>query len=177
MSTHSGSAPFKSQTGASMVEVAVSMGVLIVVLLSTGFGLMRSYAFRTESFDAYRAMVLTRDMIADAQERANLPQDLVNDEGIGAMYAYYNLREFPLIEMPGTTVRVSVFADEAGVPAELGGPQDLNYDGDSQDDLSNASNGTDLKTVPMRFELLTSASAPAVSMTIYRLVTTTIVGE
>ena len=67
------------------------------------------------------------------------------------------------------------FANEAAVPPELGGPQDLNFDGDADDDLANQSNGTDLKLVPIILKMTFGASVAGdrQSLTVYRLVSKT----
>ena len=59
------------------------------------------------------------------------------------------------------------------MPSTLGGPQDLNYDGDSFDVLNNVSAGTDLKIVPVTLSLTYTVENVTQTMTIDRLITKT----
>jgi hypothetical protein len=124
-------------------------------------------AQRDESSESYRAVSAVRDMIAEVQEIANLDQDLANQVGIGAIYSRYHATSRAVPGLASGSIDFTCFANEATVPAILGGPQDLNFDGDAGDDLGNQGAGTDLKLVPMR---VTVTFANGNSLTMHRLI-------
>lgn len=135
--------------GFSLIELTVSLSLLVIVSLAASLTLVSGMKHRRESFQMYRARGAIRDLAAEIQETANLPQDLSNQEGIGAVYIKYNNQTFPIAALPAATITVQCFANEATVPANLGGPQDLNFDGDAQDNLGNQSAGSDMKLIPV----------------------------
>jgi prepilin-type N-terminal cleavage/methylation domain-containing protein len=135
--------------GFSLIELTVSLSLLVIVSLAASLTLVSGMKHRRESFQMYRARGAIRDLAAEIQETANLPQDLPNQEGIGAVYTKYNNQTFPIAALPAATITVQCFANEATVPANLGGPQDLNFDGDAQDNLGNQSAGSDMKLIPV----------------------------
>lgn len=161
------------EAGLSLIEVLVTVTVLTVVLLSTGMTLLRGYGQRRESFQAYLAANAVRDLMAEIQETANLDQDLGALEGIGAVYQRYHNQTFNVPSLPNGQIVVFCYANEATVPASLGGPQDLNFDGDAADDAGAAS-GTDLKLVPLRMTVTSEQDSQTLySMVVHRLVTQT----
>jgi Tfp pilus assembly protein PilV len=164
-----------SERGLSLIEVTVALSLFLVLILSVFLTLMRGMEHRQQSLADYRAMSALRDMVADIQETANAPQDLTNALGIGAVFLKYNALTFPVSTLTSGQIAITCYPNEAAIPVELGGPQDLNFDGDPSDDLGNVSAGTDLKLVPMTLTL-SYFNAPDNStrtMTMYRLITKT----
>ena len=159
--------------GFTLVEVATATSVFTVIALAVSVALMRGMEHRRQSFLRYRALNALRDMVAKIQETANLPQDLPNQIGIGAVYPCYHDQTLTVPDLPSGEVSITCFADENTVPAELGGPQDLNYDGDALDNLANVSNGSDLKLVPMTLTLTFTEGGVDSSLTMNRLLTKT----
>ncbi|MGE3166178.1 MAG: prepilin-type N-terminal cleavage/methylation domain-containing protein [Planctomycetota bacterium] len=135
-------------SGMSLIELSVSLTVLSVVVVSTGMTLTSGIRERQESLDDLRALSAVRTLIAEIQEVTNGVPDPTQNTGPGAIFGLYDGQSLTIDGLDGATIDVSCFADETAVPAELGGPQDLNFDGDAQDQLDNQSNGTDLKAVP-----------------------------
>lgn len=161
------------ESGLSLVEILVAVTVLSVVLLSTGLTLLRGYGQRRESFQAYLAANAVRDLMADIQATANLDQDLGALEGIGAVYQKYHNQTFNVPSLPAGQIVVFCYGNEGTVPTALGGPQDLNFDGDAVDDATVAA-GSDLKLVPLRVTVTSSQdSTQLYSMVVHRLVTQT----
>ena len=160
-------------SGIGLVELSVAMAVLLVISVSVSWSLVRGENSRRNSFDSYRAMSALRDFVAEMQNVANQPQNLPAQEGIGALYARYGGTTWNVPELPSAQVTVTCFANEATVPAELGGPQDLNFDGDNEDNLGNQSNGTDLKLVPVRLDVTFDEGDGAQTLTMHRLITQT----
>jgi hypothetical protein len=56
------------------------------------------------------------------------------------------------------------------VPAELGGPQDLNFDGDAQDNLTAVGSSVDLKLVPMTITVTFGDGSPQQTIVAHRLI-------
>jgi len=164
-----------SECGLSLVEVAVSLSLFLVLIISVFMTIMGGIEHRQQSLEDYRAMSALRDMVAGVQETANLPQDLPNNIGIGAIYLKYNAKTFPVSSLSSGQIAVTCFANEVTVPSTFGGAQDLNFDGDPNDDLGNLSAGTDLKLVPMTLTLsyVSSSDNSARTMTLNRLITKT----
>ncbi len=141
------------ERGVTLVELTMAVSLFIIVAVSAYFSLMHTVQHSDESFDDYVALVALRDLAADIQETANRDQDLVAGVGIGAVYDTYHDQKFTSTVLDNATISVICHANEAFVPDSLGGPQDLNFDGDSQDDLGNQSNGSDLLLVPMELTI------------------------
>ncbi len=163
-----------SSKGLTLIEIVISMSIFLVFVLPVAITLLRGMEHREFSFQNYRAMNSLRDKAAEIQETANLKQDLAAQEGIGAIYAKYDNKTFSIPEVSGGQISVTCFADEATVPTALGGPQDLNFDNDAQDNLGNQSNGTDLKLVPMTLTITFGDDTPQQTLTIHRLITKTV---
>ncbi len=161
------------QRGVSLVEVVIALAVFTMIALAVSMTLMRGIDHREQAFQMYRALNAVRNVISDIQEIANLPQDLVAGVGIGAIYDRYDGTTIAVTDLPSGQVAIDCFADEANVPAVFGGPQDLNFDNDVQDDLGNISNGTDLKLVPMTLTLTFVDGSFTQTMTAHRLITKT----
>ncbi len=161
------------ERGVSLVEVVMALAVFTMISLAVSMTLMRGIGHREQSFQMYRALNAVRNVIADVQDVANQLQDLPAGVGIGAVYARYDGTTVTIDDLPSGQVAIVCFADEANVPAVFGGPQDLNYDNDAQDDLGNISNGSDLKLVPMTLTLTFVDGSVSQTMTVHRLITKT----
>ncbi len=161
------------ERGVSLVEVVMALAVFTMISLAVSMTLMRGIGYREQSFQMYRALNAVRNVVADIQDVANQPQDLTAAVGIGAVYARYDGTTVTIDDLPSGQVAIVCFADEANVPAVFGGPQDLNYDNDAQDDLGNISNGSDLKLVPMTLTLTFLDGSVTQTMTVHRLITKT----
>lgn len=158
------------QQGFSLVEVVTAMFVFVVVAISVGSTLVHGVRAQATFNNRYLAMSEVRGLMADVQEIANLAQDLPAKEGVGAIYDRFNGATIPV---NGGQVLVTCYANEATIPTVLGGPQDLNFDGDNADDLGNQSNGSDLKLIPMQFSVTFDAGGYTDTFEIYRLVAKT----
>ncbi len=163
----------RSQEGLTLIELTVAAGVLSFIIVAAGMTLFRGVGQREGSFENYRAVGQLRNFVAEVQQTANFPNDLTQQEGVGALYAKYHDQTFTVPELPSGQIMVFVFANEATVPAILGGPQDLNFDGDAADDLGNVSVGSDLKLVPMRITLNYGDGNSPQTTTSFRLFTNT----
>ena len=161
------------ERGLALLEISVSIALFGLIVLAGVITLMTGVEQRRQSFLAYRATQAIRDIVADMQETANLPQNLANNEGIGAVYNKYHNQTFTLADLPSGQLSVTCHADEASVPAALGGPQDLNFDGDAQDNLGNASAGTDLLLFPMTLTVQYAEGNETFSVTAHRLLAQT----
>ncbi|MCA8962830.1 MAG: prepilin-type N-terminal cleavage/methylation domain-containing protein [Planctomycetes bacterium] len=162
-----------AQRGLSLVEILIALTVFGAFLLATGTTLVGGIAQRRYTFNSYQTISVARNFLADVQEIANMPQDLIADQGVGALYKLYEDRTFTTNVIPNGQITVTIHANETSVPAELGGPQDLNFDGDANDDLDNPAAGTDLVLVPMEVTISFGAGSEQGSITIYRLITNT----
>lgn len=161
------------EQGVSLVEVAIALAVFTTIALAVSMTLMRGIDHREQSYQMYRALNAVRNVVADIQDVANQPQDLVAGVGIGAIYSRFDGATITIDDLPSGQVVIDCFADEANVPAVFGGPQDLNFDNDAQDDLGNVSNGSDLKLVPMTLTLTFLDGSVTQTMTVHRLITKT----
>ncbi|MFN0058367.1 MAG: prepilin-type N-terminal cleavage/methylation domain-containing protein [Planctomycetota bacterium] len=159
--------------GLSLIEVTVALTVLALILMTSGGTILAGMNQRRECFQSYQAMSAVRDLVAEMQDVANLPQDLLNGEGIGAIFGRYTAQSVSVTTLNSANIAVTCHPNETTVPAELGGPQDLNFDGDALDDLGNLSAGTDLKIVPMTLTVTFGAGSAARSMTFHRLIAQT----
>ena len=140
-------------TGISLVEITLALSVFGVISVGATSTLLSGASYREDSFDTYRAASALRDFLADVQATANAPQNLTLQQGVGAIYDKYHDQTFTVSSLPAASITVTAYATETSVPIALGGPQDLNFDGDAQDDLSNQSNGADLRLVPLTLVL------------------------
>ena len=161
----------ESRLGLTLVEVMVSLGVFTMILLASGMTLVHGMKHQEDSSQTYRAMNGLCDLLAEIQETANLPGSVSSQQGIGAIYDRYHGQAFPVPDLPSGQILVTCFADEATLPAALGGPHDLDFDGDAGDNLVFAS--SELKLVPMTLTLTFVQAGASQAMTIHRLVTRT----
>ncbi len=159
------------QRGIALVEVAVSLSVFTIIAVPVAITLLRSMEYDGQSHQMYLATSALRDRIADVQETANLAQNLVAEEGIGAVYDKYDGQTFTVAALPSGQISFECYADEAAVPVSLGGPQDLNFDGDATDNLTAV--GFDLRLVPMVLTLTFAAGGGSQTIIMHRLITQT----
>ena len=161
------------EAGLSLVEVACSMAVFSIVLLSVGMTLVSGIDQRRESFNTYLAMNALRNKVAEVQDTANQPQDLSTGVGIGAIFNRFNTASATVSTLKSGQITTTCYAQENAVPTKLGGLIDLNLDGDTADLLDNASAGTDLKLVPMEFSVSYVEDGVTVTKVVDRLITQT----
>ncbi len=161
------------ERGVSLVEVVMALAVFTMISLAVSMTLVRGIDHREQSYQMYRALNAVRNVVAGIQDVANQPQDLAAQVGIGAVYNRYDGTTVTIDDLPSGEVAIDCFADEANVPAVFGGPQDLNFDNDAQDDLGNISNGSDLKLVPMTLTLTFVDGSVTQTMEVHRLITKT----
>ena len=162
-----------SSSGFTLVELAVAGVILVVLTLAVGTTLVQGIKQRRESLGSFQSLIGVRDVLAEIQETANLPQDLTVQKGIGAIYQKYHGTTIPVPDLPSGEVTITCFPNEAQVPAILGGPQDLNFDGDAADNLGIQSNGSDLKLIPMFLDVTFDGGGFQQLFTVHRLVTRT----
>ena len=155
------------------MEIAASLAIFAVLILSVLMTLTQGIVHRRETFESYLAMQSLRDQIAYAQGTANEPQDLTLQVGIGAVFSKFSGVTTAMPQLDSGQVDVTVYSTEASVPAVLGGPQDLNFDGDTGDVLGNISAGTDMKLIPMTFTATYTEGSNTVTLTAHRLIAQT----
>jgi len=158
------------RAGFSLLEVAMALTLLTVIGLTAHTAILRSRQVQASSFDSFVAPSVLRDKVAEIQSIANEPQDLANLVGIGSVFAQFDGQSTDVPVLPSGTITVTCFPNESKVPDELGGPQDLNFDGDAYDDLGNQSKGTDLKLVPLELVVEFDAGQYTRSVSLYRLI-------
>ena len=137
------------ESGFSLVEVLIASTILLVSLVTTGFTILSGVQSQDESEVSTTALRAVRDLCAEIQAEANLENDLLAMVGMSGIYENYDNTTRAIPELPNGTITIRCFAHEGLVPAELGGPQDLNFDGDVGDDHTIAS-GTDLRLAPIQ---------------------------
>jgi hypothetical protein len=89
-----------SSAGITLVEATLSIAVFSLFAIPVLVTLMHGVRQSRESFEAYRAAVALRDKVAEIQDVANQPDDLVNQLGIAAIYSRYNGQS---LTVPGVT--------------------------------------------------------------------------
>ena len=114
-----------------MIELTVSATIFALALLSTGLTLLHGVRSQDESTVYSDSLRAVRSVFAEVQQMVNQPQDLSTFQGISAVYTLYNGSTRAVPNLPNGTVAITVYPNEATVPAELGGPQDLNFDGEA----------------------------------------------
>lgn len=159
--------------GLSLVEVVVGMVILATVSVAASLTLVSGIRHRREAFDRYTATTALRDLIAEIQDVANQKEDPVAGTGVSSLHAIYDGATLSVPSVSNGQAVVICHANELIVPPELGGPQDLNFDGDADDDLSTVQGGSDLKLVPMTIALTFESHGTAQTITSHRLITKT----
>lgn len=137
----------------SVYEVTALMGVLCFVAIVIAVAGMESFERRQASAQVYFTQSLLGEMLEEIQEVADAPAHAGRKMGIGAVCDRYDGRKFFPAELPGARILVKCYRNEATVPESLGGPQDLNLDGDVIDDFSPRTSGTKLRVVPIELNL------------------------
>lgn len=161
------------QRGSSLIEVMIACSLLSMLMLGVAGMFFAELRHMETCKVSYEALTALRSFLADAQGIANADEDLANQQGIGAVYNRFHGKTLPAPNFPEGRITIKCFADEATVPGELGGPQDLNFDGDSEDNLGGQTNGYDLRLVPMMCLLTYRARNQTLSIPGYRLVSKT----
>ena len=159
--------------GFSLIEVVFAAAIFATALMTTGLTLLQGARSQDESDSFTRAVRAVRDVCAEIQDQANLPQNLPLMRGIGAVYASHHGTTRTIADLPGGTLTMTCFANETSVPAILGGPQDMNFDGDAQDNLGGAANGSDMQIVPMVLTVRFTDERGTVTQTYHRRFTQT----
>ncbi len=156
------------EDGFSLVEVTIALALFATALLTTGLTLLQGSRSLDESESFSLALRAVRDVCAEIQEQANLPNNLPLFEGIGAVYSSHNGETRTITALPAGTISITCYADEPTIPAVLGGPQDLNFDGDSNDNLGGQANGSDLQLVPVEITVSFTDDRGTVTQTFHR---------
>lgn len=162
-----------ARDGFTILELTVSVTIFAVSLLSAGLTMLHGVRHQDESAVTSDAVRAVRDMFAEIQEIANQPLDLATKSGIGAIYEIYNGMTRTVATLPAGSASIIVYANEATVPVVLGGPQDMNFDGDAQDNLGGVAAGTDLQIVPIALTLTYTDERGSTTRTYYRRITQT----
>ena len=152
-------------------ELLFSFFVCVLFAAPVAMALVGDTAFRDRYFHLHQSVSALRDLVAEIEHTASFPPDFEGGQGIEAVFGRYNGRTFPVSNVPGGEIHVACFADETAVPERLGGPRDLNLDGDAEDDLRKA--GFDLRFVPMEFTLTFPEGESTRTFVMHRLVTRT----
>ncbi len=158
------------ESGLTLVEVIVALSIFTIISLAVSLTLLRGMEQRRDSFDLYRAHSALRDKVAEIQDVANRPLNMVAKEGIGAIYARYHNTICTVPDLHSGQILITCFSNETTVPSFLGGPQDMNFDGDAQDNLT----GDDMRIVPMELSITFSDGEHSRSITTHRLITKTV---
>ena len=158
------SRPISQRQPFTLVTAVAGLGTRATETMRTTHGGIR------RSFPRIRVL---RSCVAKIQATANNTGALESGAGVEALYGLYHDQAIVPEGMPDWTIQITCYADETTVPSVLGGPQDLNFDGDAQDNLGGIVNGVDLKVVPMQFVLTHGNTGAAQPITAYRLITKT----
>lgn len=161
------------QSGLSLLETTLSLSLFAVVILASGETLLRGVEHGETSFDNFQLMTVVDNKIAEMQNYANLPNNYVTQEGIGSIYGRYNGVWESIGELNLGYIYTRCYGNETTVPTILGGPQDLNYDNDAEDNLDSAAGGVDLKLVPVYIFAYYVEDGNVQSLWTYRLITKT----
>lgn len=161
------------EAGLTLIEILVAVGIFAFVAMGSAITVMKSAQYRRQTFEMYLLTSALRDLTAEMQEMANRPESFTADEGIGGIYSRYSGTTFSIPSLPSGQISVTCFADEASVPAEFGGAQDLNFDGDALDDHGGIAAGSDLKLVPVTLTGSYDSDGVTVTRVIDRLIART----
>ncbi len=156
-----------NESGFSLVEVLIASTILMVSLVTTGFTILSGVHSQDEAEISSTALRAVRDLSAELQEAANIENDLFAMLGISGLYENYDGATRTIPELPNGTIAIRCFAQEALVPTELGGPQDLNFDGDVGDDHT-LSSGTDMRLVPVQMTVSYTDERGTITRDFYR---------
>jgi hypothetical protein len=170
-------AKFSARSTSSLVDLSAQipfaqlhkpLSLCRTALLTTGLTLLAGSRAQDESESFSLALRAVRDVCAEIQEQANQPNNLPQFEGIGAVYVTHNGTTRNVAVLPAGSVTITCYADEATVPAVFGGPQDLNFDGDSNDNLAGQSNGSDMQLIPAEITVSFTDDRGTVTQTFHR---------
>ncbi len=159
--------------GLSLLEITISLSLFAIVILASGETLLRGVEQSEDSFSKFQLMLAIENKIAEIQDIVNQPNDYSKKMGVSSVYAKYEGTWSNFTDLPNGKIYTRCFADENTVPAILGGPQDLNYDNDSLDNLQSSAGGLDLKLIPMYIYASYVEDGNTYSYWTYRLITKT----
>jgi prepilin-type N-terminal cleavage/methylation domain-containing protein len=163
----------RPRDGFTLIELTVSVTIFALALMSTGLTLLHGVRHQDETVISSNAVRAVRDFFAEVQEIANQPQDLGTYQGISAIYEVYNGMVRTVPELPGGTISIIVYSNETNVPAVLGGPQDMNFDGDAGDNFGGVAAGTDMQIVPIALTITYTDERGPTTATYYRRIAQT----
>lgn len=161
------------EAGMTLLELSIALAILSVVIIASGSSVVTSIRDRRASSDRYAAINAARDLVSEIQSIANVDTDLGSKVGIGAIYGRFNGYKQTLPNLSNGVITVQCYGDEDSVPTELGGPQDLNFDSDAQDDLTSVAASGDLKLVPIVVTVTYGETTPQETFVVRRLITRT----
>lgn len=156
-----------------LLELVLATSFFAVVLFAVSGTLVSGIKERNESFADYTALTTVRSLTAQIQELANLPQDLAQLHGIGTLFKRFNGYTAAVAELTDGQLSVTCYADEANVPATLGGPQDLNADVDQDDDIATDADGLGMTILPLEITLTYTVGDGTRTLVVPRLITRT----
>jgi len=163
----------RGSAGFTLIELTVSVTIFALALMSTGLTLLHGVRYQDESAISSDAIRAVRDVFAEIQEIANQPQDLGTYQGISAVYEVYNGMSRSVPGLPGGTISITIHANETTVPTILGGPQDMNFDGDAGDNLGGVAAGTDMQIIPIALTISYTDERGTTTNTYYRRIAQT----
>ena len=158
----------RREEGFTTVEVVIAATILAVAIMTAGLTVLLGMATQDESENTAEALRAVRDVFSELQEQANEDQNLSAFQGIGSIFAVYDGLTRVVPELPNGTISITVYANEPAVPNVLGGPQDLNFDGDMSDNLGGQSNGSDLQLVPVEVTVTYTDERSTITETFHR---------
>ena len=156
--------------GTTLIEVVISMTIMVIAIV----GLLSALTASTRLTEANVQQALKKNIAREIQEEvrnmvweydADTPYTLASQDytGFDAMVAFYSQAANQSYYFSERTrlddsqqagashvVTVTLYTDENDVHAELGGPQDLNADGNLADLSSPTAGEYDLLMVPVR---------------------------
>ena len=121
----------RGESGFTLIEVILALSIFTVFAMAASITLLRGIEHRRTTFNEYRAKAAIRSHVARIQEMANRDHDSEAREGIAFIYERFHGKTTTVPELRSGRITVTCHADEVTVPAALGGPQDLNFDGDA----------------------------------------------
>ena len=160
--------PSSREEGLTTVEVVVAATILAVAIMTSGLTVLLGMRTQDESENTAEALSAVRNLFSELQEQANEDQNLAALQGVGSIFALYDGETRSVPDLPNGTMTITVYANESAVPNALGGPQDLNFDGDASDNLGGQSNGSDLQLVPVEVTVTYTDDRSTISETFHR---------
>lgn len=178
-----------ARSGLSMVDVTVALGVFAGLVLVVSSALVTGVEGGGSTWRSSVAMSVIRDRLAEIQETANT--------NMASVYTTYHGswngsgKTFDVAELPNGKLHIFCYKNEtnksagttvasgrtdkhtAPIPSELGGPRDLNMDGDAEDELGPT--GDDAKLIPMTLTLTWTEKTSTQRLRVHALIGSTTV--